>query len=584
MLGFVNDAFFRWVADVGVTGMDQGRGGRYLFLPPGYDGPVPERGFHVVPTDTNMHWVLARAFVTDGGLEEAVAGVKAGMKVYLLSEAASPPEETFVDLSGRQMSTIHANDVTFYEELAAVVQNEPADALPKELTGLFASIGIKKDQPFAPDERMKNILVDAAAVGNATARAISFRPRNRDKVYFYPDREWYSGFTGGNHEFMDNGELVLDDRTLFHYFATGITPAMAAPQVGSGSVYAFTAQDADGAYLNGSKTYKVELPAPVPAKDFWSFTVYSTQHRSMLETDQKLAGLESTLDTVAANKDGSFTVWVLVLLFSVALAGCGGVDTGSALSSGAPEPVAEVPEIKPGLLQGYLSDEDQLDSNEFVLPAPQMTSALQSLDTAWSEQMVKLRGSPRWEVAISDADLAFPAAADTFACSLGFSVTEEDTPALYMLLRRTLTDIGLATYPAKTSYQRQRPFMINGAAICTPEDEEALREDGSYPSGHTAVGWGWALILSELAPDRGEQILARGRAFGESRTVCNVHWYSDVVAGRLVGAAAVARLQSNPAYREALEAARSDLERMRAAGQTPPANCAAEAKALGFAL
>lgn len=309
VLGFVNDAFFRWVADVGVTGMDQGRGGRYLFLPPGYDGPVPKRGFHVVPTDTNMHWVLARAFVTDGGLEEAVAGVKAGMKVYLLSEAASPPEETFVDLSGRQMSTIHANDVTFYEELAAVVQNEPADALPRELTGLFASIGIKKDQPFAPDERMKNILVDAAAVGNATARAISFRPRNREKVYFYPDREWYSGFTGGNHEFMDNGELVLDDRTLFHYFATGITPAMAAPQVGSGSVYAFTAQDADGAYLNGSNTYKVELPAPIPAKDFWSFTVYSTQHRSMLETDQKLAGLDSTLDTVAANKDGSFTVW-----------------------------------------------------------------------------------------------------------------------------------------------------------------------------------------------------------------------------------------------------------------------------------
>lgn len=126
--------------------------------------------------------------------------------------------------------------------------------------------------------------------------------------------------------------------------------------------------------------------------------------------------------------------------------------------------------------------------------------------------------------------------------------------------------------------------MINGESICTPEDEEVLREDGSYPSGHTAVGWGWALILSELAPDRGEQILARGRAFGESRTVCNVHWYSDVVAGRLVGAAAVAKLHTDPAFREALDAARSDLERMRSAGQAPPTNCAAEAKALGFAL
>jgi hypothetical protein len=102
VLGFVNDAFFRWVSDVGVTGLDQGRGGRYLFLPPGYDGPVPERGFHVVPTVTNRHWVLARAFITDSGLEGAVAGVKAQMKVYLLSEAESVPEETFVNLSAKK--------------------------------------------------------------------------------------------------------------------------------------------------------------------------------------------------------------------------------------------------------------------------------------------------------------------------------------------------------------------------------------------------------------------------------------------------------------------------------------------------
>ena len=275
--------------------------------------------------------------------------------------------------------------------------------------------------------------------------------------------------------------------------------------------------------------------------------------------------------------------FVLVILVSISLAGCAGVGTRSASSSAAPGPVAEVPEIKPGLLQGYLSDAEQLDSKAFVLPAPEMTSALQSLDTAWSEKMVKLRGSPRWEVAIRDADLAFPAAAETFACSLGFAVTEEDTPALYMLLRRTLTDIGLATYPAKTSYQRQRPFMRNNQPICTPQDEEVLREDGSYPSGHTAVGWGWALILSELAPDRSEQILARGRAFGESRTVCNVHWYSDVVAGRLVGAAAVARLHTNPAFRDALEAARSDIGRVRAGDAVTPTDCITEAAAVGLA-
>jgi hypothetical protein len=309
VLGFVNDAFFRWVSDVGVTGLDQGRGGRYLFLPPGYDGPVPERGFHVVPTVTNRHWVLARAFITDSGLEGAVAGVKAQMKVYLLSEAESVPEETFVNLSAKKMNTIHSNDFSFYEELAAVVQNEPADAFPPETVGLLASIGIKKGQPFAPDKRMREILEDAAAVGSATARAISFSPRNREKMYFYEDRQWYSAFAGGSHEFMDNGELVLNDRTMFHYFATGITPAMVSPQVGSGSAYAFTARDVDGVYLDGSRNYRVDLPAPVPMNNFWSFTVYSTQHRSMLETDQKLAGLDSTLDALNANKDGSFTVW-----------------------------------------------------------------------------------------------------------------------------------------------------------------------------------------------------------------------------------------------------------------------------------
>jgi acid phosphatase (class A) len=149
-----------------------------------------------------------------------------------------------------------------------------------------------------------------------------------------------------------------------------------------------------------------------------------------------------------------------------------------------------------------------------------------------------------------------------------------------MLLRRTLTDAGLAPYAAKNAYQRERPFMVNGEPTCTPDDEEALRKDGSYPSGHTAIGWGWALILSELSPDRAEPILARGRAFGESRNVCNVHWHSDVVAGRLAGAAAVARLHANDEFLAALAAARADIDRARREGRSPKKDCAAEAAAL----
>ncbi len=149
-----------------------------------------------------------------------------------------------------------------------------------------------------------------------------------------------------------------------------------------------------------------------------------------------------------------------------------------------------------------------------------------------------------------------------------------------MLLRRTLADLGLATYSAKNAYQRERPFMVNGEPICTPEEEEMLRGDGSYPSGHTAIGWGWALMLSQLAPDRAEALLARGRAFGESRNVCNVHWRSDVIAGRMVGAAAVARLQNDAAFMTAMAAARGDIERLRGQDLAPTRDCAAEAAAL----
>lgn len=270
----------------------------------------------------------------------------------------------------------------------------------------------------------------------------------------------------------------------------------------------------------------------------------------------------------------------LPTLLLVGLAAFSSMDARSEATAAVPASEEQVPEIMPGILQGYLPKEDQLDSKAFVLPAPGKSSARQVLDTAWSEKMLPLRGSARWDLAIRDADLAFPAAATTFSCALGIPVTEADTPALYMLLRRTLADLGLTTYSAKNAYQRERPFMVNGAPVCTPDEEEGLRKDGSYPSGHTAVGWGWALILSELAPDRAEAILARGRAFGESRTVCNVHWYSDVVAGRVVGSAAVARLQANEAFLTAKEAARADIEQARRGGLAPQQDCAAEAAAL----
>jgi len=265
----------------------------------------------------------------------------------------------------------------------------------------------------------------------------------------------------------------------------------------------------------------------------------------------------------------------LVLVCSIAA--CAGLETSEKVA-------APVPEIMPGVLQGYLPQQPALQSVVFVPAAPQEGSARQQLDDQASAYATTLRDTPRWEMAKHDAHLSFPAAADTFSCALDIPISETQTPALYMLLRRTLSDIGLASYSAKNAYARARPFMVNGEAICTPDKEQNLRTDGSYPSGHTAIGWGWALMLAELAPERAEALFARGRAYGESRMVCNVHWYSDVVAGRMVGAAAVATLHANAEFLQAMAAAREDIASARKRGLTAAGNCAAEQENLSLGL
>ena len=268
---------------------------------------------------------------------------------------------------------------------------------------------------------------------------------------------------------------------------------------------------------------------------------------------------------------------IIVVMACIAItAGCAGL--------GEQRKPAPVPEIHPGILAGYLQPEVLPNSLKLIPPPPAAGSAGFAFDEEVSQKSLALRGSPRWQMAIEDANLKFPEAAGAFSCAMGIPITENDTPHLYMLLRRTLTDAGLSTYTAKNHYQRIRPFMVNEKPICTPEEEKLLRKDGSYPSGHTALGWAWALILTEMAPDRTNAILARGRAFGESRIICNVHWHSDVVEGRFMGAAAVARLHADPVFRAELEAAKAEVATVRAKGLKPSGDCDAEAKALAIRL
>jgi acid phosphatase (class A) len=256
-----------------------------------------------------------------------------------------------------------------------------------------------------------------------------------------------------------------------------------------------------------------------------------------------------------------------------------GGGAGCAFFEGSRQPEA-VPEIHPGILAGYLAPESLPDSLALLPPPPSQGSAGFALDEEISGKALALRGTSRWALAVEDAELHFPAAADAFSCALRATVTESETPHLYMLLRRTLTDAGLSTYAAKNAYERPRPFMTNEQPICTPQDEAALAKDGSYPSGHTSLGWAWALLLTEIAPDRTDALLERGRAFGESRVVCNVHWQSDVLAGRFMGAATLARLHADAIFRKDLEVAKREYAQVRSKGLEPARDCEAEAEAL----
>lgn len=194
---------------------------------------------------------------------------------------------------------------------------------------------------------------------------------------------------------------------------------------------------------------------------------------------------------------------------------------------------------------------------------------------------LSLQRTARFEQARKDADLTFPQAGLNFSCAFGVEISQTATPAIHGLLIRALTDAGLSTYAAKTKYQRHRPFMWNDAPVCTPEEIDKLRTDGSYPSGHTAIGWAWALVLAEVAPERADALFACGKSFGESRMVFNVHWRQDVLLGRMMGAATVALLHTKEAFLSDLAAATSEYN---SASRSVACDCAAESLALDIGI
>lgn len=307
LLGAANDAYFRYVNDLM-------RGGKYLYIPPGYQGVIPE-GYTVVRPKTYRHWIFLRASI-ENGVDNAAEFVKQNLKVYPLSEAGSPPEMKFISASGKAFNTIHPNNIEFYDHLNKIVQYETYEMLDPETRGLFASIGIEKGKEFAPDARMKKILADGVALGNAASRSIVWHPRDETTmkgVRIYPDSDsaWIMAFTNRNVFFngADGHTMNSDARVMFYYPYTAVTPAMATPRVGAGSDYGIAYLDSKKKPFDGSKTYRLTIPADPPVKSFWAVTIYDSQTRSMLQTSQSFPTMGSQTKGVQKNKDGSYDIY-----------------------------------------------------------------------------------------------------------------------------------------------------------------------------------------------------------------------------------------------------------------------------------
>jgi acid phosphatase (class A) len=262
-----------------------------------------------------------------------------------------------------------------------------------------------------------------------------------------------------------------------------------------------------------------------------------------------------------------------ILLTAGAIGAARPQSMGGAASAPAAPPTAKA--------AGYLTAAETPDATALLGPPPRGASGTGRGDLATYLATRKLQGTARWSLATRDAEFGPEPMLRDFSCALGVDLDPSGAPALMRVFSRVVVDASAIQSKAKSLYRRPRPFVEHGGSICV-KPEAWLVKSYSYPSGHSTYGWAIGLILSQIAPDRAREIMARARVYGESRVVCGVHNQSDVQAGRMAAATLVTALEDNPAFQADLEPARLELARIRSASAKAPdaAECKVEAEAV----
>lgn len=303
MLGFLQDGLQRYLIDIGPLGPDKGKGGRFLLLPPGYQGKVPA-GYFVARSPTYSVTFAVRGFQVDGSTDEAVALMKR-TRIYPLAKASAPPPMQFINGSDRDIDTLFPDNFRYFELLAMLVQEEPSELFDPLERAQMQAIGIEKGKPFKPDDRTKALLEEAARIGGAIARANTYD--SPGTAYYYAGRRWQGMPPGNDYRFAIGGIPQIDARNNVYYMAAGNSPAMMDKNVGQGSQYLWSYRDAQGQFLDGAKSYRLRVPANIPAKAFWSVVVYDTLSRSELQNGQPLPSV-SSYTKPKANADGTIDI------------------------------------------------------------------------------------------------------------------------------------------------------------------------------------------------------------------------------------------------------------------------------------